>query len=380
MDLLLTSLSGLCSLTRLNLSYCNLNTIPNDICCLFSLKYFCLSGNNFSCLPENIAQLSILKSLMVDNCTSLQSWPKLPLNIESIWGKGCTSLETLPDLLQPNSLFGIDLCLTSCSKLAKNQGFIDMFFAMIIKSLQLPLSGMFLRFRYDIIILGSEIPKWFRHQSIGDEVGIQEPYSLFYNECIGTAICIVFSPHSNHQILEDCILICWLIVNGKRVRVEQGSSEIVSLSDHIWLLYLFPQFYEKEDINSLWGCDANGFSQIGIKIETCCWDLKTKEVFLGMVKVKKCRLRMVYVKDIEDLNRTMTERNNNNITPYKANRTHDDYDGAGSSNYEPHPKRIERLTEYMAQCNSNSEESSEYKECPKELGDWQESSESDLEG
>ena len=42
--------------------------------------------------------------------------------------------------------------------------------------------------------------------------------------------------------------------------------------------------------------------------------------------------------------------------------------------------RIERLTEYMAQCNSNSEESSEYKECPKELGDWQESSESDLEG
>ena len=255
-----------------------------------------------------------------------------------------------------------------------------MFFAMIIKSLQLPLSGMFLRFRYDIIILGSEIPKWFRHQSIGDEVSIQEPYSLFYNECIGTAICIVFSPHSNHQILEDCILICWLIVNGKRVRVEPGSSEIVSLSDHIWLLYLFPQFYEKEDINSLWGCDANGFSQIGIKIETCCWDLKTKEVFPGMVKVKKCGLRMVYVKDIEDLNRTMAERNNKNITPYKANRTRDDYDGAGSSNYEPHPKRIERLTEYMAQCNSNSEESGEYKECPKELGDWQESSESDLEG
>ena len=71
MDLLSTSLSGLCFLTRLNLNYCNLNAIPNDICCLFSLKYFCLSGNNFSCLLENIAQLSILKSLVVDNCTSL---------------------------------------------------------------------------------------------------------------------------------------------------------------------------------------------------------------------------------------------------------------------------------------------------------------------
>ena len=108
---------------------------------------------------------------------------------------------------------------------------------------------------------------------------------------------------------------------------------------------------------------------------------------------------MVYKKDIEDLNETLAERSNNSITPYegldvphhnfdnsiaaesyKAKLTRDDYDGAGSSNCEPHPKRIERLTEYMAQCNSNSEESSEYKEYPKELGDWQESSESDLEG
>ena len=32
MGLLSTSLSGLCSLTRLDLSYCNLNAIPNDIC------------------------------------------------------------------------------------------------------------------------------------------------------------------------------------------------------------------------------------------------------------------------------------------------------------------------------------------------------------
>ena len=82
--------------------------------------------------------------------------------------------------------------------------------------------------------------------------------------------------------------------------------------------------------------------------------------------------------------RTMAERSNNSITHHnfdnsmeaavegcKAKRNHDDCDGAGSSNYEPHPKRIERLTEFMA---------SEYEECAEELGDWQESSESDLEG
>ncbi|XP_065625264.1 TMV resistance protein N isoform X2 [Quercus suber] len=153
--LLSISLSGLCSLTSLDLSYCNLNAIPNDICCLFSLKYLYLSGNNFSCLPESIAQLSRLYWLMVDNCTSLRSWPKLPLNIIYIVGKGCTSLETLRDLLQPNSLLTC-LCLSNCSKLADNQGFVDMFFVMIINSLWHPL---FLSGIHDIVFPGSEIPK-----------------------------------------------------------------------------------------------------------------------------------------------------------------------------------------------------------------------------
>ena len=36
---------------------------------------------------------------------------------------------------------------------------------------------------------------------------------------------------------------------------------------------------------------------------------------------------------------------------YKAKRIHDDYDGAQSSNYELHPKRIERLTDLMAHGN-----------------------------
>ena len=97
---------------------------------------------------------------------------------------------------------------------------------------------------------------------------------------------------------------------------------------------------------------------------------------------------------IEDLNQTMTERSNYSITSYKgldvphhifnnsmaivegykAKRTRDDYDRVGSSNNEPHPKRIERLPEIMAHSNSDREESSEYKECRKEL------SESELEG
>uniref|UniRef100_A0A2N9GFH7 TIR domain-containing protein n=1 Tax=Fagus sylvatica TaxID=28930 RepID=A0A2N9GFH7_FAGSY len=55
----------------------------------------------------------------------------------------------------------------------------------------------------------------------------------------------------------------------------------------------------------------------------------------------------------------------------KVKRRRDEYDGAGpsgegSSNDIPHPKRIERPTEFG---NSDSEESSEYKDCDEELSD-----------
>uniref|UniRef100_A0A2N9I5Q7 Disease resistance protein RPS4B/Roq1-like leucine-rich repeats domain-containing protein n=1 Tax=Fagus sylvatica TaxID=28930 RepID=A0A2N9I5Q7_FAGSY len=101
------------------------------------------------------------------------------------------------------------------------------------------------------------------------------------------------------------------------------------------------------------------------------------------VEVKKCGFRMVYKKDIEDLNRITAQCRNNNITPYegidvlhhnfdnsvvaaegnKIKRSRDEYDGAGpsgegSSNDVPHGKRIEKLPEF--------------KDCDEEQSDWQE--------
>ena len=133
MSLLSTSLLGLCSLTNLDLSYCNLKAIPSDIGCLFSLKH--LSENNFGYLPESIAQLSNLRHLCVMNCKNLRLLPKLPLNICHIWGYGCTSLETVPNLLNLDSLGWIALLLSNCSKLANKQGLIDIFLAVIRKHL-----------------------------------------------------------------------------------------------------------------------------------------------------------------------------------------------------------------------------------------------------
>uniref|UniRef100_A0A2N9G7Q2 C-JID domain-containing protein n=1 Tax=Fagus sylvatica TaxID=28930 RepID=A0A2N9G7Q2_FAGSY len=113
--------------------------------------------------------------------------------------------------------------------------------------------------------------------------------------------------------------------------------------------------------------------QIGIKIA----------VSNSSFKVKKCRLRVVYKKDIEGLNRTRAQCSNNS-TPYEGldvlhpnfnnsavlaevnevKQSRDDYDGAGpsgegSSNDVPHPKSIQRLTESMTHGNSDREDSSD---------------------
>ena len=88
MGLLLSCLFVFSSLSNLKLINCNLKVIPNDIACLFSLQELDLSGNNFGFLPKSIAQLSNLNDLKVNNCTSLQSFPKLPLNLGYIDGYG----------------------------------------------------------------------------------------------------------------------------------------------------------------------------------------------------------------------------------------------------------------------------------------------------
>ena len=140
-------------------------------------------------------------------------------------------------------------------------------------------------------------------------MNIIEPFSHLCNDWIGIAICVVFGPHLHHQI-HNYPVICHLRANGKYMHfVDSIGKWVVASSDHIWLLYLLPQSFEKEeeDKKSMWECNANGFREIGVKID----DKRTS-------LVKKCGLRVVYKKDIEDLNRTMVQCSNNSIIPYEG--------------------------------------------------------------
>ena len=350
-DLLFSSLSlsPASSLTSLSLNYCNLKAISNDIGSLFSLKHLDLIGNDFVCLPESIIRLSKLTFMNLKNCTSLRSLPKLPLNIKQILAEGCISLEMLADPLKPSDSLEPSLHLENCFQLADNQSCIDWFVSGIKKSLKLPpyLPLSMLESLYNIIIPGSEIPEWFSHQSMGNEVKIKQPSHL-YNEWMGTAICVVLCMHVFPQ---PSLVGFLLMANGKEIFMGNYHSPEVS-SDHLLLLYGTTQFFNEESNKLLWEGDVNGFSQIRIKIES------------SYVKVKKWGFRMIYKKDIEDLDRTMVQYSNNSITPY---------DGMDVLHHSFGNSSV------AVEGSSDCEESSEYKGCDEELSDWEESSESDLD-
>ena len=69
---------------------------------------------------------------------------------------------------------------------------------------------------YDVVFPGSEMPEWFSHQCMRDEVNIMEPFSHLCNDWIGIVVCIVFCPLPHHQIHGNPVS-CILSANGKEM-------------------------------------------------------------------------------------------------------------------------------------------------------------------
>ncbi|XP_030936579.1 TMV resistance protein N-like [Quercus lobata] len=264
-----------------------------------------LDGTAITKLPTSVGNLSGLDSLNVWDCKNLMSLPSTFFNM--MWLK--------------------DLNLSGYSKLEENLGRGE------------SVKGLCLTYEDDIYTMlfpGSEILEWFSHQCMGHEVNIMEPFSHLCNDGIGIAFCIVFCTLPSHPIQYYSPISCELKINGKYFNYVSG--ELVALSNHIMLLYFLPQ---------LWECDANGFCEIGIKIEDTPTSL-----------VKKCGLRVVYKKDIEDLNSAMAHCSNNGIIPYKGfDVPHHNFNNSA----------------VVVEVNKNDcEESSQYKECGETLSNWQE--------
>ncbi|PRQ22400.1 putative toll-like receptor, P-loop containing nucleoside triphosphate hydrolase [Rosa chinensis] len=181
----LASLSGLHSLTKLNLSDCNLYEIPSDFGCLSLLRELNLSKNQFVRLPESIGQLSRLEWLYLDSCCKLQTLPELPTH-PWVNTSNCISLHTLSN--QIGKLMGVN-----CFKMVENES---------CKSTALSLLTRYLKFQhctssgftrdFHFVAPGDEIPEWYNHQSMGSWITVELHPGWFTNKWMGFAFCVVF--------------------------------------------------------------------------------------------------------------------------------------------------------------------------------------------
>ncbi|XP_052293006.1 disease resistance-like protein DSC1 [Citrus sinensis] len=197
------SLSGLCSLTKLDISDCDLGegAIPSSIGDLCSLEELHLSGNNFFTLPASIYHLSKLSSIDLKECKMLQNLPRLPASIHWISLNGCVSLETLSDVLNLNEhqLPYLHLPCVDCLKLAGNYDLaLSLLKEYIKNSENMSLSDKYIKHspwrEFSIVVPGSEIPEWFEYQNNeGSSITISTPPKTYKNrKLVGYAMCCVF--------------------------------------------------------------------------------------------------------------------------------------------------------------------------------------------
>ncbi|XP_039070008.1 TMV resistance protein N-like [Hibiscus syriacus] len=308
--LMLHSLSGLISLRELKLRNCNLREgdIPSDIHCLPYLEKLELGGNNFISVPVSVIRFLSLQYLGLSNCRELKSFPSLGASLElfATPSKFCKAV----DLTRFNGLH--------CYKIVENIN------ALTMLKIYLKIVAC-LRKSFDVVMPGGEIPKWFSHQTVDSSIKIPLPNNIQNDsQWIGVAFCCIFV---NDDASRDEELTCDAIIHhrnsgqadsdgsgfrGRNPRRVSGDGWIFSkeynqpiIKDHLYCCFLFRErLYpfsledkcgesETENSSTL-DCSNQEFDELQFSV--------TSDDSHISVKVKKCGLRIVYQKDLEDIN------------------------------------------------------------------------------
>ncbi|KAG4123246.1 hypothetical protein ERO13_D11G315366v2 [Gossypium hirsutum] len=339
---MLPLLSGLSSLRELKLRDCNLceGDIPPDISGLSCLEILDLSGNNFVSIPASLTRLSKLAYLILSNCNlctfgeadthsdisglsslsylnlsgckMLKSLPELPTSIGSVTIDDCSSLEVVASPSKVCNLVGGEsIDAINCFKLAEKINAL----ALLKEHIKaLPNSRKYFDDGFfDIMMPGSEIPEWFSQQKSDFSIKIPLPINLRKDsQWIGVACCCIFVNNDASRGDEfiscegsifrgrNCRRICW------RNRWVGRYFDKPIMKDHLFLRYfprdqLYPISLEDKygdcETNNLWTTDC--FDQIGDELEL------SFNPGIGpnfpCVKVKKCGVRIVYEKDLEEM-------------------------------------------------------------------------------
>ncbi|KAG4122933.1 hypothetical protein ERO13_D11G297350v2 [Gossypium hirsutum] len=290
--LMLPSLLGLSSLTRLNLRDCNLFNIPSDISRLSSLERLDLGGNNFIILPSCVTQLPQLGWLKLTDCKALKSVPELPTNRLYVNIDGCTSLEIVayPSKVCTsrysanisNSKILAGMVAVNCFRLAENRFILQVFGNS--------------RKLFDVIIPGSEIPEWFSQQRGHFWIQIDLPLEVRNDsEWIGVAFCCIFvsddTSRNEHLISRAG--------RNPRVVIRSGWSvdrhfEQPVMKDHIFVRYFSHGMLNPISLEDK--CDERETNNLWI---TDCLDQECDQLELSFtgrysVNAKNCGVRILH--------------------------------------------------------------------------------------
>ncbi|KAL8240035.1 hypothetical protein R6Q59_013390 [Mikania micrantha] len=187
----LPQLANLHFLRRLNVSNCNISEVSSEIGRLSCLEALNLRGNDFTCLPASLSQLSQLQVIILNDCRKLEWLPELPPSIISFHASCCTSLQKLGNLLVTQNSFRRNVLLMGCPELVK-----DLNPLMSMLSHQ---DVHYFSHQLDALFYQKRIPQWFTKQSDGNVIKVELPQHWCYNKFRGYATYVVFIPHKSYS-------------------------------------------------------------------------------------------------------------------------------------------------------------------------------------
>ncbi|XP_061350529.1 disease resistance protein Roq1-like [Gastrolobium bilobum] len=233
---LLPSLPCFSCLTILDLSFCYLQQIPEAIGTLLCLTFLNLEGNNFVTMTCSLKELSKLVYLNLSHCKHLKSLPQLPSRPYMPAGDEVPEHQRTP----------LTLYIFNCPNLSERERCNSMIFSWMVQVVQVSLESSAPLEGIDIVFPGSEIPRWFNNQNVGNSISVDLSPIMHDDDWIGIACCAVF--------VASCDPITLRCGHGVTFQIGfyyksdwsffdshvhmQGELLTVE-SDHIWLFY-FP--------------------------------------------------------------------------------------------------------------------------------------------
>ncbi|BFG40683.1 hypothetical protein CerSpe_269570, partial [Prunus speciosa] len=317
--LVLSSLNRLGSLTKLDLSDCNIGegAISDDIgYCLSSLKRVNLSGNNFVSLPSSIRFLSELVYLELERCKRLERLPDLrSIKYLFVNVNDCTSLNGLSDpskLSEGANVYDLKFSCLNCFKLVEEEGWINIIFAMILTMATCPDNSFFGHSHNPFawpsptnrfVWPGSEIPEWFDNRSVGDSIIVELPLPpQTCSDWVGIALCVVFEDSEYLEYLDYDYLEIHTSPVGS---TDWPKFEVGHLgSQHLWVFYL-PGY--KPRLKDASGSHRFSFEgQYHMSSATSWFSHKSWKAPRKVSSIiKKCGARLVYQRDLEEFSRIL---------------------------------------------------------------------------